>query len=131
MKGAGMVRTIAFLIVGLVVVAAITAQVLGVQPRNTRSLEEAIAATGDTGELLLVDVRTPEEFRSGHIPTAINIDYREISEGMDGIDRDQRIVLYCRSGSRSRSAYRTLQEMGFTNVVDFGGIIHWDGEVVR
>jgi len=126
-----MIRTIVFLILGIVVVTAVAAQVLGVEPRNTRSLEEAIAATGDTGELLLIDVRTPEEYRSGHIPTAINIDYREIADGLEETDRDQRIVLYCRSGSRSRNAYRTLREMGFTNVVDFGGIIHWDGEVVR
>ncbi|MFW5643960.1 MAG: rhodanese-like domain-containing protein [Alkalispirochaeta sp.] len=107
------------------------AQTISVKPGDTASLEEAIAGAGDSGDLLLIDVRTPEEFRSGHIPTAINIDHRRIAEGAAEIDRDQRIVLYCRSGSRSRSAYRTLREMGFTDVVDFGGIIHWKGEIER
>ena len=105
------------------------AQELSVEPRNTASLEALIAA-GESGEdYVLIDVRTPREYADGHLPTAINIDHREIADGLAEMDRDQPIVLYCRTGNRSGRADRTLRRMGFTNVVDFGGIIHWDGRV--
>ncbi len=109
--------------------APVAAQELAVEPRNTASLE-ALIATAESGEgYVLIDVRTPQEYAGGHIPTAVNIDYREIEDALSEMDRDQPVVLYCRTGNRSSRADRTLQQMGFTNVVDFGGIIHWDGRV--
>lgn len=102
---------------------------IDVTPRNTESLTAYIEETVVTDQGLLLDVRTPEEYRAGHIPHAENIDYREIAEAMSGIDRDTPIVVYCRSGNRSSRALSTLQSMGFSNVVNFGGIIHWDGTV--
>lgn len=78
----------------------------------------------------LVDVRTAGEFRSGHIPTAENIDYRVIAREMAEADRSVPVVVYCRSGNRSARAAATLTDLGFT-VVDFGGIIRWPGPVER
>jgi rhodanese-related sulfurtransferase len=81
-------------------------------------------------EFLLIDVRTPGEYASGHIPTADNIDYREIGDRMADGDRSVPVVLYCRSGSRSGRAARTLSRLGYT-IVDFGGITRWDGPIVE
>lgn len=78
-------------------------------------------------EYLLVDVRTPAEYGAGFIPTAINVDYREIVEGLSDVPRDDLVIVYCRTGNRSGQALRSLQGAGFTNVVDFGGINRWPG----
>jgi rhodanese-related sulfurtransferase len=121
--------TVMLVMVWSVFAAPVTAQELTVEPRDTASLEALIAAGESGADYVLIDVRTPEEYAGGHIPTAINIDYREIGDALSGMDRDQPIVLYCRSGNRSGRAERTLQRMGFTDVVDFGGIIHWNGSV--
>jgi phage shock protein E len=105
------------------------------------SLVPAIAETGwdspeglakliDTGseEYLLLDVRTRAEYSSGHIPTADNIDYRELKDNPAlPEDKDSLIILYCRSGNRSGIADRTLRSMGYSNVYDFGGISRWSG----
>ena len=80
-------------------------------------------------DYLLVDVRTPQEYSGGHIPTAINVDYRQVDEGLADVDRDQLVIVYCRSGNRSGQAFTTLESMGFTNLVDFGGINRWEGEL--
>ena len=83
-------------------------------------------------EYLLLDVRTPEEYRTGHIPTAVNIDYRQLEARAAELpaDRNLPVVVYCRSGRRSAVAARTLADLGFTNVHDFGGIIDWPGRTV-
>jgi phage shock protein E len=79
----------------------------------------------------LVDVRTAEEFASGHIPTAVNIPYDVILDKPPTEDKSALIVVYCRSGSRSAMAYRSLKGAGYTNVVNFGGIGKWQGEIVK
>lgn len=76
-------------------------------------------------DLFLIDVRTPQEFEAGHIPGAINIDYRILSENMPTEDTNAPIILYCRSGNRSNTAFRTLEDMGYTNILDWGGILSW------
>ncbi len=72
---------------------------------------------------LVIDVRTPGEFRSGHIPGAINIPYDQIARGIAEFakDKSRRIVVYCRSGRRSGIARKTLLEMGYTDVTNAGG----------
>ena len=80
---------------------------------------------------ILVDVRTPEEFASGHIPTAVNIPNDTILEKPPTRDKAALIIVYCRSGSRSAAAYRALTGAGYTNVVDFGPIGRWKGEIVK
>jgi phage shock protein E len=81
-------------------------------------------------EIFFVDTRTPEEYVDGHIPTAIQIDYRDIGNNPPTDDRDALIILYCRSGNRSNTAANTLIDLGYTRVVDWGGIINWPYAVV-
>src|SRR6056297_219332 len=76
-------------------------------------------------DFVIVDVRTPAEYRAGHIPGAVNIDYREIGERPPQVDRDALVVTYCRSGARASRAQATLERMGFDNVVNFGGVTSW------
>ncbi|MBP7401112.1 MAG: rhodanese-like domain-containing protein [Clostridia bacterium] len=91
-----------------------------------RAKEAKARMDAETG-YLLVDVRTPEEFASSHIPGAENIEYTGIVEALAarGVPKDQRIYLYCRSGNRSSIAAGTLAKAGYTAVTDFGGIIDW------
>lgn len=74
---------------------------------------------------ILIDVRTPGEFASGHIEGAININVEEIGQRLDEIPTDKPIVLYCRSGNRSSQAARILDNAGLENIYDLGGIINW------
>ena len=74
----------------------------------------------------LLDVRTPEEFASGHLEGAANINVQELARRLSEIPRDQPVVLYCRSGNRSAQAAQMLQAAGFTSVYDLGGIIAWE-----
>ena len=83
-----------------------------------------------TGYVIL-DTRTQEEFEEGHIPGAILIPYDEVMEKAEEIltDKDQLILVYCRSGRRSKIASEELVKLGYTNVKEFGGIIDWPYEV--
>jgi rhodanese-related sulfurtransferase len=73
----------------------------------------------------LIDVRTPEEFKSGHIPGAINIDVQVLSGRLKDVPKDKAVVLYCRSGNRSGQAASMLQQAGYTDIHDLGGIGDW------
>ena len=82
----------------------------------------------DTQEgYIILDTRTQEEYDEGHIPGAILIPYDEITEKAEGIltDKDQLILVYCRSGRRSKIAAQSMVELGYTNIKEFGGIIDW------
>lgn len=74
---------------------------------------------------LLIDVRTTEEFASGYINGAVNIPIDSIANRLSEIPKDQPVVLYCRSGNRSAQAARILENAGYTNIYDLGGIIAW------
>ncbi|MEW5815500.1 MAG: rhodanese-like domain-containing protein, partial [Spirochaetota bacterium] len=78
----------------------------------------------------LIDVRTPEEYKTGYIPTAINIPVNVIQDKLSTQDRQALIILYCRSGARSGRALNTLKDLGFINLVNFGGITKWKGSLV-
>ena len=86
----------------------------------------------NTDGAVLLDVRTPEEFAERHIPGAINIPNETISteEIPELPDKDQLILVYCRSGNRSKQASEKLVALGYTNIVEFGGINDWPGETV-
>lgn len=86
----------------------------------------------ETGYIIL-DVRTPEEYAAGHIPNAINVANEIIGENVipELPDKDQLIMVYCRSGRRSKEAAKKLVSLGYTNVVEFGGILDWKGEIVK
>ena len=80
---------------------------------------------------IILDVRTQEEYDEGHIPGAIVISHEEIAEKAEGVltDKNQLILVYCRSGRRSKLATEALVELGYTNIKEFGGIIDWPYEV--
>jgi rhodanese-related sulfurtransferase len=85
----------------------------------------------DTEEgYIILDTRTQEEYDEGHIPGAIVISHEEIEEKAEGMlpDKDQLLLVYCRSGRRSKLAAETLVELGYTNIKEFGGIIDWPYE---
>ena len=86
----------------------------------------------DTEEgYIILDVRTQEEYDEGHIPGAIVISHEEIAEKAEKVltDKEQLILVYCRSGRRSKIAAEALVELGYTNIKEFGGIIDWPYEV--
>lgn len=95
-------------------------------------MDEAITIMENETGYILLDVRTTSEFAEKHIPGAINIPNETI--GTEQIpelpDKDQLILVYCRSGNRSKRASEKLVALGYTNVVEFGGIIDWPGETV-
>ena len=80
---------------------------------------------------IILDTRTEQEYDEGHIPGAIVISHDEILEKAEDIltDKDQLILVYCRSGRRSKLAAADLVKLGYTNVKEFGGIIYWPYEV--
>jgi len=81
---------------------------------------------------VIVDVRREDEYESGHIPGAILIPNESITdkEPEQLPDKDQIILIYCRSGRRSKEASQKLSDMGYTRIYEFGGINDWTGETV-
>lgn len=82
-------------------------------------------------DTILVDVRTKEEYDEGHIPGSINIELDEIEKIVDVIkDKKSHIYLYCRSGHRSGIALNKVKELGYNDLTNIGGIIHYTGEII-
>ena len=96
------------------------------------SQEEAKEMMGKDDDHIVVDVRRADEYAAGHIPGAILIPNEKIGteQAAELPDLDQIILIYCRSGNRSKQASQKLADMGYNNVYEFGGIIDWTGEVV-
>ena len=96
------------------------------------SPEEAAAMMEEETDYIILDVRTQEEYETAHIPGAICIPNETI--GTEDIpelpDKEQLILVYCRSGNRSKQASEKLAKQGYTNIVEFGGINSWTGETV-
>ena len=95
------------------------------------TVEEAKQIMDSEEGYIILDVRTQEEYDEGHIPGAIVISHEEIAEKAEDVltDKDQLILVYCRSGRRSKIAAEALLELGYTNIKEFGGIIDWPYEV--
>ena len=87
--------------------------------------EEARQIMDSEEGYVILDVRTQEEYDQGHIPGAIVISHEEIMENAEEVltDKEQLILVYCRSGRRSKIAAEALVELGYTNIKEFGGII--------
>ena len=96
------------------------------------TMDEAVDMMAKENGYIILDVRRPDEIAEGHIPGAINVANETI--GTDEIpelpDKDQLIMVYCRSGRRSKEAAEKLVKLGYTNIVEFGGILDWKGEIV-
>jgi rhodanese-related sulfurtransferase len=95
------------------------------------TMDEAVTMMAQETGYIILDVRRPDEFAAGHIPNAINVPNESI--GTDEIpelpDKNQLIMVYCRSGRRSKEASEKLVKLGYTNIVEFGGILDWKGEI--
>ena len=95
--------------------------------------EEAKRIMDSEEGYIILDVRAQEEYDEGHIPGAILIPHTEIEARAEEVltDKDQLILVYCRSGRRSKIAAEALVELGYTNIKEFGGIIDWPYEVEK
>lgn len=95
-------------------------------------MDEAVRMMETETNYIILDVRRPDEFAEGHIPGAINVANETI--GTDAIpalpNKNQLIMVYCRSGRRSKEAAEKLVKLGYTSIVEFGGILDWKGEIV-
>lgn len=97
------------------------------------TVDEAVAIMASETNYIILDVRRPDEYAEGHIPGAINVPNETIgtSEIPELPDKSQLILVYCRSGRRSKEAAGKLVSLGYTNIVEFGGILDWTGEIVK
>ena len=101
-------------------------------PYRQVSMDDAMEMMETETDYIILDVRRPDEFADKHIPNAINVPNETI--GTEEIpelpDKDRLILVYCRSGNRSKQAAEKLAALGYTNIVEFGGILDWPGETV-
>ena len=97
---------------------------------NITAEEAKVLMESESGYIIL-DVREQDEYDAGHIPGAILIPYTRIEEEASEklTDKDQLILVYCRSGRRSKIAADALVELGYTNIREFGGILDWPYEI--
>ena len=110
-----------------------------ISEKGEKSMYEQITAEAakkimDSGEEhIILDTREQDEFDEGHIPNSILIPYTEIENKAEEIlpDKDKLILVYCRSGRRSKIAAESLAKLGYTNVKEFGGIIDWPYETEK
>ena len=95
------------------------------------SMDEAVTMMAEESGYIILDVRRADEFAAGHIPDAINVANESIgtNEIPELPDKNQLIMVYCRSGRRSKEAAEKLVKLGYTNIVEFGGILDWKGEI--
>ena len=94
--------------------------------------EEAATMMEEESSYIILDVRTREEYEQAHIPGAVCVPNETIGSGEipELPHKDQLILVYCRSGNRSKQASEKLVQLGYTNIVEFGGINSWTGETV-
>lgn len=95
------------------------------------TMSEGVARMESDENYILLDVRRADEFEAGHIPGAVNLPNEEIgTEEIPSLpDKAQTIYIYCRSGNRSKQAADKLLALGYTNLIEFGGIIDYTGEL--
>lgn len=95
------------------------------------TMHEAMEIFGKKGDYLILDVREPDEFSSGHIPGAVCIPHEQIAEQAEEVipDKNTVIYVYCRSGRRSKIAAQALYDAGYANIIECGGILDYAGEL--
>jgi len=116
------------LIVLYVVVKFYRGKVVNRGVTNATALRKAMRKEDEP--MTLIDVRTPAEYRDGHIPGAINIPHTKIAKKPPLRPKDTLLVVYCRSGNRAMAARTHLRRHGFERVANFGGVGKWDGQLV-
>ena len=98
------------------------------------SMEEGLEIAKNNPEAIIVDVRRDDEYKTGHIPGAVLLTMETITAETAAKvlpDKNQMILIYCRSGRRSKIAAQTLLELGYTNLIEFGGILDYKGKVEK
>ena len=97
------------------------------------SMNDIVQIMEENENYIILDVRTLEEYNQGHIPNAICIPNETIDKSVVNKlpDKNQMILVYCRSGNRSKQAAEKLKKLGYTNLIEFGGIIDWKGKIER
>lgn len=122
----------------LLIVASLSACQKNVEQTKEESYmnitaNEAKEIMDTQSDYIILDVRTQEEFAQGHIPNAVLIPDYEIETKATSMltDKNQLILVYCRSGRRSKNAAEKLVKLGYTNIKEFGGIIDWPYETVK
>lgn len=101
---------------------------------KTVSFDEGVQLAATTPGAIIVDVRRPDEFAEGHLPTSINFPRETITEETAAStlpDKSQTILVHCKSGGRSKMAAKMLTEFGYSNIIDMGGIMDYTGEIVK
>ncbi len=102
------------------------------------TIEEAMKVMEREESYIILDVRRPDEFAAGHIPGAVNLPNETIGTAksaedveIQGVlpDQEQMILVYCRSGNRSKQAAQKLADLGYVKIIEFGGIQDWTGEI--
>ena len=131
-------RFLVLIIVVIALLALLAVGKLGGEKTMTYkqiSMDEAkqIFESGGDNSYIILDVRRSDEFADGHIPGAINVANESIGAESPAelADKNQLIYVYCRSGNRSKQAAEKLVALGYTNIVEFGGIIDWTGEIEK
>ena len=125
-------RKLFFSLLLLLTLSGCAAQQVDANGYRCITMQEAAEWMSRESGYIILDVRTQEEFAAGHIPNAICIPNETIgSETLSALpDKAQLILVYCRSGNRSKQAASKLVKIDYTNVVEFGGILDWQGEIV-
>jgi len=111
-----------------------TNETMNNEPTNTYrqiGMAEAVDMMQEETDYIILDVRRADEFAAGHIPNAINVANEDICTAEIAAlpHKDQLILVYCRSGRRSKEAAEKLVALGYTNIVEFGGILDWTGDI--
>ena len=125
----GMIRKLFALVLVLGVLVTACSSGSDTATIETVSPEQAAEVIADDpAGLVILDIRTPEEFDEVRLDGAINIDYydSDFADQLDSLDKDDPYVMYCRSGNRSADAVKTMKDLGFTEVYEIdGGIVNW------
>ena len=101
--------------------------------KNTADLKIGLKMYSETENSLLIDVRSEGEYADGHVGGSLNIPLDKLPKAvMDGeLPKEKTLFVYCRSGARSSQAVSQLKRMGYTSVVNIGGILDYTGEIER
>lgn len=126
-------KKLLLILLALVVLVGCTAAIEKEQVKYEKITAEEAKRIIDTEEVIILDVRSPEEYEEAHIEGALLIPDYELESLASSMlpDKNKKILIYCRSGNRSKTASHVLIDMGYTQVFDFGGIIDWPYDRIK